>query len=372
MVTLRYSKLKTGKYSIYLDYFIKGRDGTNTRRKEYLRLYVSKDYSKNPRITKEDREMMELARQARSKREMEYFGGEIEDTGSVNQSIVNYICNQDKYNKNYGYIALSNKLASYNKTPNVLFSAINYHFLDGFFDFLEEEYERGTAVTYMGYLKTIMRKAHKEGIVQTNPFSVYKVPVSKGNDKTYFVMKELRKLEKTPFRGKKQVAQAFFFSCFTGLRLSDIEKLRWQDISTGTGKRGNNTGMLVIHPKKTDSTSGVLLRLPLSEQAIRILEQLKEINSKGRIFNKLPVRHTIRRNLKRWASDAGITKRLHFHSGRHTFATLCLTSGMDIYTVSKMLGHSTIEHTEAYAQLLDKKMVSEVKKFPEIMKEINI
>ena len=63
---------------------------------------------------------------------------------------------------------------------------------------------------------------------------------------------------------------------------------------------------------------------------------------------------------------AGINKRITFHCGRHTFATMCLTYDIGIYTVSKLLGHTDVKHTQIYAKLIDKKRDEAIDKLPAI------
>ena len=99
--------------------------------------------------------------------------------------------------------------------------------------------------------------------------------------------------------------------------------------------------------------------LPLSAQAIRLLKaikatQINKLESKDEsVFAHLPGKRTTGRPLKKWATAAKINKNIHMHVGRHTFATLALTNGVSLYTVSKMLGHSDLSITQVYAEVID-------------------
>ena len=70
--------------------------------------------------------------------------------------------------------------------------------------------------------------------------------------------------------------------------------------------------------------------------------------------------------IKPWCKHAGIDKRVSFHTARHTFATLALTQGVDLYTVSKLLGHKTIQATQIYAKIVDEKKKAAMELLPTI------
>jgi len=78
------------------------------------------------------------------------------------------------------------------------------------------------------------------------------------------------------------------------------------------------------------------------------------------VFASLPTEPAMNRTLKAWAERAGIEKNLTLHTARHTYATTLLTKGADLYTVSKLLGHSEVATTQIYAKIVDKKKVDAV------------
>jgi len=137
---------------------------------------------------------------------------------------------------------------------------------------------------------------------------------------------------------------AALFSALTGIRHCDIQKLKWKEIQVvGEQIRLNFT---------QQKTKGVEY-MPISEQAYQLCgepgkpEQL--------IFEDLPDPSWISGPLKRWIKSAGITRNITFHCFRHTYATLQLAGGTDIYTVSKMLGHTNVRTTQIYAKVVDEK-----------------
>ena len=93
--------------------------------------------------------------------------------------------------------------------------------------------------------------------------------------------------------------------------------------------------------------------MPISPQAIEMCGEPQQ--SDEVVFPNFPDVKLIPYYLNPWIKAAGITKKITFHCFRHTFATLQLTNGTDIYTVSKMLGHSNLKHTQVYAKIVDEK-----------------
>jgi site-specific recombinase XerD len=142
-----------------------------------------------------------------------------------------------------------------------------------------------------------------------------------------------------------------FFSCYTGLAYADVKKLRRHEIVTGVdGEKWIST-----QRKKTDTSS----KIPLLKPALAILQKYEReplCISKG-VLLPMPSNQKMNAYLKEIADLCGITKKMTFHTARHTFATtITLTNGVPIETVGKMLGHRNLKTTQHYAKILDKKV----------------
>lgn len=167
--------------------------------------------------------------------------------------------------------------------------------------------------------------------------------------------KELKRLIGTECK-YEIMKQAFLFSCLCGLRVSDIRKLKWNDLQK-SGERIR----IEIKMQKTKEP----LYLPISDEALKWLPQQNEAKGDDLIF---PLTHegTINKILQKWAKDAGIIKHISFHVARHTHATMMLTLGADLYTVSKLLGHKNIATTQIYAKIVDKKKEEAISLIPNL------
>ena len=101
------------------------------------------------------------------------------------------------------------------------------------------------------------------------------------------------------------------------------------------------------------------ITIPLSHNAMRWLPKAKSAKGSEPIFGYIN-NTAISRTIKSWAAKAGINKYITFHCARHTFATLLITYKVDLYTVSKLLGHSDIKITQIYAKLIDQKKIEAI------------
>ena len=98
--------------------------------------------------------------------------------------------------------------------------------------------------------------------------------------------------------------------------------------------------------------TGTLVEIPLNKKALKLIGKRRKEHEQ--VFQDLQYPH-INKKLKKWLDKAQITKKITFHCSRHTFATLLISRGADIYTVSKLLGHSSVSQTEKYAKVVSKK-----------------
>ena len=138
-------------------------------------------------------------------------------------------------------------------------------------------------------------------------------------------------------------------SCFTGLRYSDMMTLKWSEIHTAA----DGKTLYIEHQQvKTKNT----VTIPLSNEALKWMP--RKSKDDDRVFHQLRITSTtVEVVLGEWMQEAGIQKHITYHCSRHTAATLLLTLGADLYTVSKILGHRSIRMTEVYAKIVDKKKI---------------
>lgn len=198
-----------------------------------------------------------------------------------------------------------------------------------------------------------LNKAVRDGILSANPLksisSKEKYQPTESM-REYLTLEEMKAAMAAPCP-HEDVKRAFLFSCFTGLRLSDVRSLTWGKIVKAPDGK---TLYIRIKMQKTQK----LVNVPLSKEAVDCLNP-KE-NPDEPIFTLPTGASNIERNIEKWMQNAQITKHITYHCSRHTCATMLLTLGADIYTTSKLLGHANVNTTAIYAKIVDQKKVETV------------
>jgi len=204
----------------------------------------------------------------------------------------------------------------------------------------------------------MVKIAIRRGIISRNPFAGYSVERPKPVQR-YVPAEELKNLIKTPLKNPALdvTRDMFVFSCFTGLSYIDLYNLTGKHIV----KADDGALWLNISRHKTATVS----KIPLLDIPVKLIEKYRGSGSGDRVF---PVKSStqMNRQLKEIAALCGIERRLTFHMSRHTFATeTCLSQGVPIETVSRMLGHKNMNTTQIYAKVTSNKVDEEMKSLSE-------
>lgn len=240
----------------------------------------------------------------------------------------------------------------FTKGKPMIFSTIDMNLLEDYKNFLinapqggskKGTITRNTASTYFSIFKAGLHQAFIDGYLTVDIAAKAKNIAYSDKQREYLTIDELNTLAATPC-DRPIMKRASLFSALTGMRHSDIQKLKWKEII----KDGEHYRILFTQQK----TKGVQY-MPISDQAYQLCGERGEPDRL--VFEGLQDPSWINKPLERWIKAAGITKHITFHSGRHTYATLQLTNGTDIYTVSKMLGHTKVTTTQIYAKIVDEK-----------------
>jgi len=371
-IHLRQRKQGTGKISLYLEFYkgsITNDEGKvkNLREYEYLNLYLI-DKPKTAAEKQQNKEIKDIAEGIKAKRELEYKNGLHgfktdfkEKTNFVD--FLNSLATKRKESKgNFGnWDSMIKHFVKY-AGLKISFKEIDQSFCEGFKDYLKktaktssgEALGASTVASYFTKFRTALNEAVKKQIIMFNYASEVKIPKVPESKREYLTLDEVKLLAKTECR-YDVLKRAFIFSCLTGLRWSDIQNLKWSDI-----QNVNDGWRITFHQQKTKG----LQYLDISEQAKSYLGEVSAPND--RVFIGLKYSSYMNVALNKWMLKAGITKDITFHSARHTFAVIQLSLGTEIYTLSKLLGHTELKTTQIYAKIVDDKKREAVNKIPDI------
>lgn len=361
-VRIRYKTISDGRKSIYLDIYVNG-----SRRYEFLRLYLLPATRANK--TKND-ETMRLANAVKAKRIVEIqngrFGFDADNKVMLYPYIQKMINDREQKGMSVNSVrvwkSLLVHLRRFERRDSFRLAEITPLWLSAFKTHLRREKNVKTGEIlninsqsiYYSKLVAVINQAERDGLITKNPTKSVQSPRMEETERMYLTIDEVKRISIAPCPNEG-TKRAFLFSCLTGLRKSDVGRLRWKDVDdAGDGC------MIVFRQQKTSDVEYMYI----SKQARKLMGDRGEDNC---IVFPLVSDYCTNKHLKKWMESAGIKKHITFHCARHTFATMMLTLGNDIYTTSKLLGHKSITTTQIYAKIVDEKKRSAVDSIPDII-----
>ena len=383
-VRIRTKELANGNQSIYLDCYVNGE-----RKYRFLGIYLRPEKGKDKAVNKEwNKEQMRVAEAVKAQMLIDIQNGEygFKDYNKAKKiNLVDYcesIAQEDiakgKVTAGRMMRTCVRRLIRY-KGEVIPLSSVDKEFVIGFLEFLNNEnrepggiYHKNnqtpqpltenTKLSMYERLVVALNKAERDDLILKNPCNAvenkYK-PKRTASTRCYLTLQEVKKIMKLDYSPKSGVKEAFLFCCFTGLRYSDVQRLTWADIKT------NSNGDMQIESKM--KKTGKDMFVPLSKNALEFMPKKGDAPDDAKDFPHLPkVAHETHHYMRRIEDLSGIKKHITFHVSRHTFATMALTYGADLYTVSKLLGHSNVHVTQVYAKIVDENKRKAVNLIPNV------
>ncbi|EJL6704736.1 site-specific integrase [Vibrio cholerae] len=364
---------------VYYYGVVEGEDGKKRAKRDYepLELYLYE----NPKTQAErqhNKEMLRQAEAARSARLVESHSNkfQLEDRVKLASSFYEYYdkltaSKESGSSSNYSiWISAGKHLRSYHGRAELTFEELDKKFLEGFRKYLLEEpltkskskLAKNTASSYFNKVRAALNEAYREGIIRDNPVQRVKSVKAENTQRTYLTLDEVRAMTKAECR-YDVLKRAFLFSCTTGLRWSDIQKLTWKEIE----EFQNGHYRIIFKQTKLLNAGNSLVYLDLPDSAVKLMGERQD--KAERVFKGLKYSSYTNVALLHWAMLAGVQKHVTFHVGRHTFAVAQLNRGVDIYSLSRLLGHSELRTTEIYADILESRRVTAMRGFPDIFED---
>lgn len=380
-VTLRKAKIKNG-YSFYFDISYKGKRWT-----EWTKIRVVEKDTPNVKkdSPKEKSEKIELAQKMKSERERELIvlgkglPGEVHLRERDFFDVYDELC-APRVRSAHICVNIRKKIKKFNGEKPLPILAIDKPWLANFLAFLKREgMVNNTVHQYFAFMGTILREAMCLGYIVQNPHSLFgrhERPKLKRPKADHLTAEELSRFINTETTNvDEQLKQMFLFSCFTGLRWSDCQRVTWKHIRN-IHVKGESQQVIILTQKKTSEQ--VIIPLTPSAKALLDLRksQIMEKIEAGStyIFPRWsteaeekagrPLRGLMAVNMRRWKEQVEFERRFKFHLARHTYATWLIQNGVDLYTVSKLLGHADMSATTIYAHVSDQIKLQAAAKLP--------
>jgi len=355
-ISIRRKKSKKG-YHVYLDY------NTPQNRYEFLKLYLLDEKILGRKLTVEeknrnretDKKVQAIWRQKMDQQQndvLKLYG--IDHRHKLQMTFLEYF---DKIMKERERTSSSN-LGNWNSAKKHLvqfmgdkvirFTDIDKAFLNDFKKYLltnrnknGRTLARNTALSYFTKLRVVIKQAVEDRYFHENPLLRVKNIYPEESKREFLTITELKKLKDTPCEDRI-LKRAFLFSCFTGMRFSDVKKLRWEDI-----RYSEESGHFIRY--RQQKTGGEVL-IYVSEEALQFLGD----KSAGKNpFDGLIYSAWKNQQLRNWCNSAGVHRKITYHCSRHSFCTNLLNAGTDITVVSNLVGHKNLKTTQIYAKVVN-------------------
>lgn len=243
---------------------------------------------------------------------------------------------------------------------NVTFSDLTFEFISSFEHFLQSKgYHTNTIAKHMKHLKRHINIAINKDYmdIQKYAFRKYRIKTVE-NSHTHLSPEELEKLETVQLTGRyvkyQKTLDAFLFCCYAGMRYSDFVNLSPENIV-----EMHQQTWLIYKSIKTGTEVRLPLYLLFGGKGIQILNKYQ---ADLQVFFHLRDNSNVNKELIVIARLAGLTKKISFHTARHTNATLLIYNGVNITTVQKLLGHKSVKTTQIYTNVMDMTIISDLEK----------
>ncbi|MBO4807101.1 MAG: site-specific integrase [Paludibacteraceae bacterium] len=355
-------KLKQNNYSLYLDYMDRG-----VRHQKCMRIYLM-DESRLKGVFRKEAQLTNLqnianAMKIRMKKEEELLKQSIsiENSGSkilLANYLNDFISESEKCRQGGSYARTLRNVQYHlvrflgDKLKEITLYDISPNFCRKFIDYFRKALKPNkkalsptTSSHYISFFRSLLENAVKDDLILLNPFSkLKKYELIKRAEycRSVLTESEVEKLKRTPCL-RENVAKAFFFSCYTSLRISDIRALKWGNLRFSA----KESRMELIMQK-----TGKFLSMNISPKALMQLPQ-KVRGPEDLVFD-LPGDTCLGRVLKIWTQEAKVQKKVTFHTARHTFGTFLSKRGVNMQTIQKLMGHKSIISTSFYVEVTDK------------------
>lgn len=352
-VTVREKVLTGGRLALYLDYYPPVLIGGKRSRRETLGLTVyAKPKTDLQRNENKDARMQADFRRASRQKELNANPG------------VNLLTGKDKQDFIAFYKTIVTEKAERIQNPKgwkasivhfeqfagskLFFTDITLEFAESYRDHLkykakvknkkiEANISRNTAKLYFEYFQTVVLEGVKTHRLTTNPLENIEPIKAVKSHKEFLTIEEMQRLAKTEYKLPDVIRRAALFSGLTGLRFIDIQRLQWSNVRQSEGDI-----LLVLRIKKVDEPTTHYI----SEEAFELLGVAGPAEQK--IFQGLRYSSELNDYLDRWTTEAGIERRVTFHTFRHSFASAHLRSGTSVEEISELLSHTNIRTTQIY------------------------